>query len=48
VLTEKSMLLQIKRLCPEADVLKGIAIHGGSSGSADKIVSEWIDKLVIA
>lgn len=36
----------IKKLCPGASVLKGVAIHGGSSGSADKIVSDWIDKLV--
>jgi len=35
----------IKKLCPGASVLKGVAIHGGSSGSADKTVSDWIDKL---
>jgi len=37
----------IAKLCPKAEVLKGIAIRGGSVGSADKAVSEWIDKLNI-
>lgn len=37
----------IKKLCPNADVLKGIAIRGGSAGSAVKIVSEWVEKLVV-
>ncbi len=35
----------IKKLCPKAAVLNGFAIRGGSAGSADKIVSEWIEKL---
>jgi len=37
----------IKKLCPRSVVLKGIAIRGGSVGSSDTQVSEWIDKLSI-
>jgi len=37
----------IKKLCPRSIVLKGIAIRGGSVGSSDTQVSEWIDKLSI-
>jgi flavodoxin len=35
----------IVRACPKATVLKGIAIHGTSVGSADSEVSRWLDKL---
>lgn len=38
----------IKNLCPEAAVLKGISVRGGSVNSADGQVSDWIDKLVIS
>ena len=34
----------IKKLCPTASVLKGIAIRGGSVGSAKELVSDWINK----
>lgn len=32
----------IKRLCPNAKVLPGLAIKGGSVGSADKDLSNWL------
>jgi len=35
----------IVKACPKATVLKGVAIHGTSAGSADAEVSRWIDKL---
>jgi flavodoxin len=35
----------IVKACPKATVLKGIAIHGSSVGSADSEVSRWLDKL---
>lgn len=33
----------IAKLCPEATVLKGIAIHGTSASSAKNSVSRWLD-----
>lgn len=35
----------IEKLCPEATVLKGIAIHGTSAGSAKDSVANWLDKV---
>ena len=35
----------IKKLCPNAKVLSGLAILGGSVDRADKIVANWIKKL---
>jgi flavodoxin len=35
----------IAKLCPEATVLKGIAIHGTSAGSAKNSVAKWLDKI---
>lgn len=32
----------IKKLCPGAKVERGLAIHGGSVGSAKKAIEEWI------
>lgn len=37
----------IVKVCPNATVLEGIAIHGTYASSANSIVSEWIDKLGI-
>ena len=34
----------IKNLCPEANVLPGIAIRGGSVAGADNIVQSWLKK----
>ena len=36
----------IKKLCPEAKVLPGIAIRGGSVAGADSLVENWIKKQV--
>jgi len=38
----------IVKACPKATVLKGIAIHGTSVGSANSEVSRWIDTLNIS
>ena len=35
----------IAKLCPEAVMLKGLAIHGTSAGSAKKSVSNWLYNL---
>ncbi|HUI40222.1 MAG TPA: flavodoxin [Methanothrix sp.] len=35
----------IKRLCPKAKVLSGLAIRGGSVERADKEIENWIKKL---
>jgi flavodoxin len=35
----------IKKLCPNAKVLSGLAIRGGSVASADKVVANWLKKL---
>lgn len=35
----------IKKLCPKANVLSGLAIRGGSVDSADKDIANWIKKL---
>ena len=35
----------IKKLCPGAKVLSGLAIKGGSVGKADKDVANWLKKL---
>lgn len=35
----------IKKLCPNAKVLAGLAIQGGSVGSADKDIANWLKKL---
>jgi flavodoxin len=37
--------LDIKKLCPNAKVLSGLAISGGSVGRADKDVATWLKKL---
>jgi flavodoxin len=36
----------IKKLCPNARVLPGLAIRGGSVGSADKDLLNWLKALV--
>ena len=38
----------IAKLCPEATVLKGLAIHGTGAGSAKTNVSNWLDKMDIS
>jgi flavodoxin len=38
----------IAKACPKATVVKGIAIHGSSAGSANSEVSRWIDGLSIS
>jgi flavodoxin len=35
----------IKRLCPKANVLPGLAIRGGGVNSADRDVANWVKKL---
>lgn len=35
----------IKRLCPNANVLSGLAIRGGSVERADKDITNWLKKL---
>jgi flavodoxin len=35
----------IAKTCPNATVLRGIAIHGTSAGSAKNIVTSWLDKI---
>jgi len=35
----------IKKLCPNAKVLPGLAIKGGSVGRADKELASWLKKL---
>jgi flavodoxin len=35
----------IKKLCPNAKVLSGLAIRGGSVGKADKDLASWLKKL---
>jgi len=35
----------IKKLCPNAKVLSGLAIRGGSVDRADKDVANWLKKL---
>ena len=35
----------IKKLCPNAKVLSGLAIRGGSVERADKDVANWLKKL---
>jgi flavodoxin len=35
----------IKKLCPNAEVLSGLAIRGGSVGKADKELASWLTKL---
>ena len=37
----------IKKLCPKATVLNGIAIHGADAGSANTKISEWLEKIKI-
>lgn len=37
----------IKKLCPDANVLPGLAIRGGSVGKADNEITDWIRKLII-
>jgi len=34
----------IKKLCPNAKLLPGIAIRGGSVGVADNLVHSWLKK----
>lgn len=36
----------IKKLCPKAKVLSGLAIRGGSVNSADKDVANWLKNLI--
>ena len=33
----------IRRLCPGADVKKGLALHGGSVGSARSAIEKWLN-----
>jgi flavodoxin len=35
----------IKKLCPNAKVLSGLAIRGGSAERADKDIENWLKKL---
>jgi len=35
----------IKKLCPRAKALSGLAIRGGSVGGSDDKISEWLKKL---
>jgi flavodoxin len=35
----------IKKFCPSAKVLSGLAIQGGSVNGADKDVTDWLKKL---
>jgi flavodoxin len=35
----------IKKLCPNANVLSGLAIQGGSVDKADKDITNWLKKL---
>jgi flavodoxin len=37
----------IKKLCPKATVLNGMAIHGADAGSANTKISEWLKKINI-
>ncbi|MGA9109971.1 MAG: flavodoxin [Syntrophobacteraceae bacterium] len=37
----------IKKLCPKATFLNGIAIHGADAGSANTKISEWLKKINI-
>ena len=37
----------VKKLCPKATVLNGIAIHGAGAGSANTKISEWLKKINI-
>jgi flavodoxin len=37
--------LDIKKLCPTAKVLAGLAIKGGTVGRADNDVAKWLKKL---
>ena len=32
----------IRRMCPAANVEKGLAIRGGSAGTAESAIREWI------
>ena len=34
----------IKRLCPGADVKRGLAIRGSDVGHADREIEDWIQK----
>ncbi|VBB08625.1 flavodoxin/nitric oxide synthase [Lucifera butyrica] len=36
----------IKKLCPDAKVLSGLAIRGGNVGRADKDVADWLKNLI--
>ena len=38
----------IKKLCPKSTVLGGIAIRGGSVGSAQKDVEKWLASINIS
>ncbi|WP_330602766.1 flavodoxin [Anaerosolibacter carboniphilus] len=38
----------IAKLCPKANVLKGLAIHGTAAGSAKTNISNWLDKMGIS
>lgn len=37
----------IKKLCPQAKVLAGLGILGGSVAKADKAVANWLEKLAL-
>jgi flavodoxin len=39
---------EIAKTCPQATVLKGIAIYGTRASSAGPAVALWIDKLGVA
>ncbi|MDP4240381.1 MAG: flavodoxin [Bacteroidota bacterium] len=36
----------IKKLCPHATVLPGLAIRGGNVGKADDEITNWLNKLI--
>ena len=37
----------VKKLCPSARVLPGLAIRGGSVGQAEKVIAYWLQKCQI-
>ena len=41
-----SSIGSIKKACPTADVIKGIAIYGSSAANSEKEVARWLDSLI--
>jgi flavodoxin len=37
----------IRKLCPKANVLPGLAIRGGEANNAEKEIAEWLNKQVM-